>query len=72
MMKRGDFVRTWFDTGAMGPTILYGRVIKAGPATYTVRWISGIQNRIQQGWKIVERVDRADLDAPTIAQIEGA
>lgn len=50
-MKRGDYVQTWFDTGAGkmgGPQILYGTVIKAGPMTYTVRWESGITNRIRQ------------------------
>jgi hypothetical protein len=46
--KRGDYVQTWFDTGAMGATILYGRVVSAGPRTYLVRWESGIQNRVTQ------------------------
>lgn len=52
-MARGDYVQTWFDTGAMGCTILYGVVIAAGSKSYTVRWESGIRNRIKQGDKRV-------------------
>lgn len=48
-MQVGDLVKTWFDTGAMGAQILYGRVEKAGPKTYTVRWESDLTNRIRQG-----------------------
>lgn len=50
-MKRGEFVWTWFDTGAMGSNILIGRVVKAGSATYTVEWESGIRNRVMQGYR---------------------
>ena|SRR3990167_11055548 len=60
-MKRGDFVRTYFDTGALGAQILLGRVMKAGRATYTVEWESGIRNRIVQGYKGVELVTETDL-----------
>lgn len=48
MMRRGDYVQTWFDTGAIGVTILYGEVIAAGPKTYRVRWESGLTNRVRQ------------------------
>lgn len=45
-MKRGDLVQTMFDVGAnMGHRILYGKVIAAGPKTFTVRWESGLTNR---------------------------
>ena len=54
MMKRGDFVQTLFDTGARGYDTLYGQVTKAGPATYTVMWESGLSNRIQQGYREVQ------------------
>lgn len=56
-MQRGQFVRTGFDTGAMGSKILLGRVIKAGPATYTVEWESGLCNRACQGYANVQVVD---------------
>lgn len=46
--KKGDFVQTWFDTGAMVASIIYGVVTKAGPKTFYVRWESGISNRIRQ------------------------
>ena len=53
--KRGDLVQTWFDTGAMGATILHGEVIAAGPKRYRVRWESGLTNRLEQGYPYVER-----------------
>jgi len=43
---RGDLVRTWFDTGALGAAILYGRVVQAGSLRCTVEWESGLRNRI--------------------------
>lgn len=61
-MVVGDYVKTWFDTGAMGVTTMYGRVIKSGRATYTVRWESGICNRVVQGYRGVDRVAAADVD----------
>ncbi len=60
-IRRGQFVRTWFDTGALGATIIYGEVIAAGTRTYSVRWESGIVNRIRQGQAGVERVPLAEL-----------
>lgn len=53
-MRRGDFVRTYFDTGALGAQIVLGRVIKVGSATATVEWESGRRNRIQQGYRGVK------------------
>jgi hypothetical protein len=47
-MQVGDKVKTWFDTGAMGATILVGVVIAAGLKTYRVRWESNLTNRIRQ------------------------
>lgn len=63
MFKRGDLVRTWFDTGAMGSTILYGRVIAAGPKAYRVRWESGLTNRITQGDGAIKRVEPREEEA---------
>jgi hypothetical protein len=51
---RGDLVWIWFDTGAMGSNILYGRVIAAGAKTYRVRWESGLTNRITRNGRRVE------------------
>ncbi len=59
--KRGDYVKVWFDTGALGATICLGIVTKAGPATYTVRWESGRTNRVAQSYRGVEHVDDPDL-----------
>lgn len=68
----GDHVETWFDTGAMGCQLLYGRVIAAGPKTYRVRWESGITNRLAQGRHDVRRA-RDDADArAALARIGGA
>ena len=51
---KGDVVRIWFDTGALGHTILYGRVIAAGPKAYRVRWESGLTNRITRNGMTAE------------------
>jgi len=48
LKKKGDFVQTWWDSGAMGAEILYGKVVKAGDVTYTVEWVSGLRNRVTQ------------------------
>jgi hypothetical protein len=53
VIKRGDLVQTWFDTGAMGATIIYGRVICAGRVNFTVQWESGIRNRVAQSYSHV-------------------
>ena len=50
LMRRGDYVETWFDTGAMGAQLLYGVVIAAGPKAYRIRWESGLTNRVPQGY----------------------
>ena len=61
-MLKGDLVQYWFDTGAFGAKILFGVVIKAGPKAFTVRWESGIQNRIRQDHhKGVELITDKDL-----------
>lgn len=50
MLRLGDIVQTWFDTGGgkgAGPQILYGRVVKpSGSKRVTVEWESGLRNRI--------------------------
>ncbi len=52
-MVRGDLVQILYDTGCRGGSILYGRVIAAGPKAYGVRWESGLTNRFAQGdWRI--------------------
>lgn len=61
-MTVDDYVMTWFDTGAMGVTTMYGRVLKAGARTYTVQWESGIRNRLAQNYRGIDRVDSADVD----------
>jgi hypothetical protein len=49
-------VRTWFDTGALGNTYLYGTVVSAGPRVFVVEWESGIRNRLPQGYRGVDPV----------------
>lgn len=46
--KVGDLVQTYFDTGAMGVTVLYGKIISAGDKRAGVLWESGWTNRIKQ------------------------
>ena len=45
----GDHVETYFDTGAFGVSLLWGKVVAAGPKTFTVEWESGLRNRLRQG-----------------------
>lgn len=47
-LKVGDIVWYLYDTGARGAACLYGIVTKAGEKTATVRWESGIRNRVRQ------------------------
>jgi hypothetical protein len=60
----GRFVRTWFDTGALGATLLYGQIVSSGPKTFTVRWESGLKNRlaIERLGYDVTLVPEGDLD----------
>jgi hypothetical protein len=60
MLRRGDLVRTWFDTGACGPSILYGVVVASGPMACVVRWESGARNRLRHGDYC--GVDRVSVD----------
>ncbi|HYE57566.1 MAG TPA: hypothetical protein VD948_03630 [Rhodothermales bacterium] len=49
-------VRTWYDTGAFGSNLLYGRVVAAGERSFVVEWESGIRNRLPQGYRGIEVV----------------
>ncbi|MGO9837875.1 MAG: hypothetical protein ACLP1X_27110 [Polyangiaceae bacterium] len=69
MKRRGDYVKYWFDTGAMGYTILYGVVEQAGPKTYTVRWESGIRNRVRQDNPSVKVVSPEDVDEVSLKRL---
>lgn len=55
-MKRDALVKYWFDTGARGYEWTYGIVIASGAKTFTVRWESGIQNRLPMDTPIVKPV----------------
>ncbi len=64
--QEGDYVQTWFDTGGKnGMTIVYGKVIYAGPNTFMVRWESGATNRVRRAEpgdvKYCEDVDAAAM-----------
>lgn len=71
VMARGDFVQTWFDTGAMGAQILYGEVIAAGPKAYRVRWESGLTNRLRQGYFGVYRARDTEDARAAVARVQG-
>lgn len=47
-VQKGGFVRTWWDTGAMGVSILYGIVVKSGPKAVVIQWPNGTRNRIDR------------------------
>ena len=64
VIRRGQLVQTWFDTGACGATILYGRVVAGGRLEFTVRWESGLTNKVKQGSQLVKLAeDRATAEA---------
>ncbi len=46
--RNGDYVQTWFDTGAFGMNLLYGQVVGGGPILLTICWESGITQRIKR------------------------
>jgi hypothetical protein len=48
----GMVLKALYDDGLKG-SILYGRVIEAGPKCFTVEWESGLTNRLRQGDKRV-------------------
>lgn len=62
--KLGDDVETLVDAGAAGSQWLRGSVIKAGPTTYTVHWVTGTVNRIQQGYRGIRRAELRDILGP--------
>lgn len=39
-------VSRWFDTGALGPTLVFGEVVRVNRVTVTVRWENGRTWRI--------------------------
>jgi hypothetical protein len=67
--QRGDYVKYWYDTGAMGYSILYGVVEQAGPKMYTVRWESGIRNRVRQDNPSVKTVRPEDIDDVSLQRL---
>jgi hypothetical protein len=60
VIRVGDIVKYWFDTGAFGLTTIYGIVERAGPKQFTVRWESGIRNRLNQGHPEVKLVTNSE------------
>jgi hypothetical protein len=46
---------------------MYGRVVKAGPKSYTVLWESGFRNRLEQG---DERVKKCEKETQVEAAME--
>lgn len=72
-LRRGNFVMTYFDTGALGPAPLFGVVIAAGPLAFTVRWESGLVNRIRQEARGgLTRIPRHELDTRALEALEPA
>lgn len=46
-MQKGDIVNRWHDSGAFGPQMVFGEVVRINRKTVTVRWEG---NRV---WRIV-------------------
>ena len=50
LFLKDEIVETWFDTGSGrtgGPRVIYGQVIASGPKAATIRWESGLRNRVR-------------------------
>ncbi len=60
-MKVRQIVQYQYDTGARGLSTLLGIVEKAGEKTYTVRWESGIRNRVQRTNTLVKLTTDKEL-----------
>ncbi len=60
-IKVGAIVQYQFDTGAFGLTTLFGIVEQAGEKTFTVRWESGIRNRVSRLRKDVTLTTNPEL-----------
>lgn len=58
---RGELVMYWFDTGAFGCQWLYGVVEKSGQKTITIRWESGLRNRVYHGRHDIRRIDDDEM-----------
>jgi len=72
-IQRGDFVRTWFDTGAGkmgGMQILYGRCTAAGAKAFYVVWESGHTNRVRRASPgDVQFCATADVDPAAVRRL---
>lgn len=70
MFSVGDFVMTWFNTGGKGHVSqLYGKVVAAGPKTFTVVWESGSRNRCWQAEPQVTKVGQDALDYKALKRL---
>ena len=48
-MNRGDLVQFWWAADRDGSGWVYGVVTACGPKTMTIRWESGVVNRVRCG-----------------------
>lgn len=68
---KGALVQTLWNTGAFGLQVLYGEVIAAGDKTISVRWESGIVNRLRQDRYLDRDVHPAEDLAAARAALSG-
>lgn len=67
---RNALVQTQFDTGAMGLRTLYGRVIAKGPRRCTIKWESGVVNRVEWGRNDISPARDAEYARQAMAKVE--
>ena len=71
LLLKDEIVETWFDTGGgrqNGPRLIYGQVIASGPKTATIRWESGLLNRVPQHTHLVKHARDHNLAVECLAK----
>lgn len=62
-MSRGDLVQFWWAADRDGSGWVYGIVEASGPKTITVRWESGIRQRLRRGRYDIRPIENAEIRA---------
>lgn len=71
-MTRGDLVQHFWSDGRSNAGWVYGIVEKCGHKTMTVRWESGVRNRIRRGSGTIELIRDAEIRAEVRAKLEAS
>jgi hypothetical protein len=62
-MNRGDLVQAWWAAGRNDSGWFYGVVEKCGPKTMTIRWESGLRQRLRRGVHDIRPISDPEIRA---------